>query len=185
MKRNTVAAMVTVTMGMFAPAAMASGAYQAAGYGYTPEGDIQLALATAEQEGSMGTTSHEHEASSGAEDVAGAGGAPIGEEPGAQAEAEGEVSATGSAPAGMMGGGMSGPAAMGGAPGMGRMMPGGGGGMMGGRGMMGMMHGGGQQGGMMGRGMMGRHEDVLDRLERIERRQIIIETMLRELLLGR
>jgi hypothetical protein len=149
--------MVSVTMGMFAPAAMASGAYQAAGYGYTPEGDILLAQAMAEQEGSMGTTSHEHEASSGAEDVSGSGGAPIGEEPGAQAKAEGEVSATGSAPAGMMGG----------------------------RGMMGMMHGGGQQGGMMGRGMMGRHEDVLDRLERIERRQIIIETMLRELLLGR
>jgi len=64
--------------------------------------------------------------------------------------------------------------------------------MMGGRGMMGMMHGGDEQEGMMGggmmhggRGMMGRHEDVLDRLERIERRQIIIETMLRELLLGR
>ena len=51
------------------------------------------------------------------------------------------------------------------------------GGMMGGRGMMGMMHGG--RG-----GMMGHHQDVLDRLERIERRQVVIETMLRELLLG-
>jgi hypothetical protein len=182
--------MVSVTMGMFAPAAMASGAYQAAGYGYTPEGDILLAQAMAEQEGSMGTTSHEHEASSGAEDVSGSGGAPIGEEPGAQAKAEGEVSATGSAPAGMMGGRgmmgmMHGGGQQGGMMGRGMMAGGGGGGMMGGRGMMGMMRGGGQQGGMMGRGMMGRHEDVLDRLERIERRQIIIETMLRELLLGR
>ena len=76
-------------------------------------------------------------------------------------------------------------------------------GMMGRGGMMGMMHGGSDQGGMRGgrgmghgmmaggrmhgggKGMMGRHQDVLDRLQRIERRQVMIETMLRELLLGR
>jgi hypothetical protein len=39
---------------------------------------------------------------------------------------------------------------------------------------------------MMGKGMMhGHHQDVLDRLDRIEKRQILMETMLRELLLGR
>jgi len=76
-----------------------------------------------------------------------------------------------------------------------------GGGMMQGGGMMGkgMTHGGqgggmmgkgmghgGKGGGMMGKGMMhGHHQDVLDRLDRIEKRQILMETMLRELLLGR
>jgi len=55
-----------------------------------------------------------------------------------------------------------------------------GGGMMG----KGMMHGG-KGGGMMGKGMMhGHHQDVLDRLDRIEKRQILMETMLREILLG-
>jgi hypothetical protein len=45
---------------------------------------------------------------------------------------------------------------------------------------------GGQSGGMMGKGMMhGHYQNVLDRLNRIEKRQIIMETMLRELLLGR
>jgi len=38
---------------------------------------------------------------------------------------------------------------------------------------------------MMGSAMVERHREVLDRLDRIEKRQAIIETMLRELLLGR
>jgi hypothetical protein len=192
MKRSTVAALVTVSMGMLAPAAMASGVHEGAGSGYAPEDGVLLAQAMTEQEGGMGTTGHEHEAVSGEEAVS--GGVPVSPGSAAHGVVEGQAPATGPAPAGMMGGGMTGPGAMGAGPGMGTMMPGGGGGPMGGRGMMpgrsggmmggrGMMHGGG--GGMRGgRGMMGHRQDVLDRLERIERRQIIIETMLRELLFG-
>ena len=53
---------------------------------------------------------------------------------------------------------------------------------MGGPGMMGhCKHGDGRMGGDMAE----RHQEVLDRLDRIEKRQAIIEAMLRELLLGR
>lgn len=70
------------------------------------------------------------------------------------------------------------------------------GGMMGHQGKMrraaragGGMKCGGKQGGMEGGRGHGRHgdfhEEVRARLDRIEKRQILIETMLRELLLGR
>jgi hypothetical protein len=127
MKRSTVAALVTVSMGMLAPAAMASGMHEAAGSGYAPGGEVLLAQAMTEQEGGMGTAGHEHEAASGEEDVSGSGAAPVSQGSNAQAEAEGEAPAMGPAPAGTMGGGMMGSGAMGAGPGMGTMMPGGGG----------------------------------------------------------
>lgn len=178
MNRSIVAAVVTVTTSILAPAVMASGVYQAAGFGYAPEGGMLLAQSMTEQEGGMETTAHEHEAASGADDVAGSGDAPVSQRSEAQMEVEGEAPTTGPAPAGTMGGGMARPGAMGGGSRMGRMMHGGSGMRGGGHGMM-------QGGGGMKGGMRGRHEDVVARLERIERRQIIIETMLRELLLGR
>lgn len=69
----------------------------------------------------------------------------------------------------------------GGKGGMGGM----GGGHGGGKGGMSSGHGGGN-GGMGGGhgGMGGHHQDVLSRLDRIEKRQILIETMLREMLLN-
>ena len=70
--------------------------------------------------------------------------------------------------------------------GMGRMGKGGGmGGMKGGHGSMGGGHGGmgGGHGGMDG--MQGHRAEMMSRLDRIETRQILIETMLREMLLSR
>ena len=70
-----------------------------------------------------------------------------------------------------------------------RGMGGGHGGDKGGMGGMGGGHGGGKggmgggHGGGMG-GMGGHHQDVLSRLDRIEKRQILIETMLRQMLLN-
>lgn len=120
------------------------------------------------------------------QEVTGEGGSSAGT-PGAGGVAEG-VAAQGMA--------MSPPMGKGGAMGMmpaGKGMMAGGMGMMRG-GMMGMMHerGDEQEGspGMMGRGPMGGRmrgcavDDVEAQLDRIERRQVLIETMLREILLG-
>lgn len=107
-------------------------------------------------------------------------------------------------PTGATGGGMMQRPGMGGGRGMqGGMMMGqsqmgarrggmGGGGMGGRGGHGGGGHGGGGHGGMGGghggggmKAMMAKHEELMAQLERIERRQILMETMLRELLLGR
>ena len=68
----------------------------------------------------------------------------------------------------------------GGMMGKGMMHGGHGGGGMG-KGSMHEGHGGGKKGKRM---MHGHHQEVLDRLDRIEKRQILMETMLREILLG-